>query len=72
MHPDKIRAALQALPDDQKARLEESLKDIAASNYVAALKPLRSIALEAKLDKEQRAVLEDTARKVKMKADRAK
>lgn len=72
IHLDKVRAALQGLPDPQKTQLEEGLTDIAASNYVAALKPLQLVAYGAKLDNDQRKILEDTLSKVKEKANQAK
>lgn len=72
IHIDKVRAAFQSLPPEQQARLEESLTDISAAKYAAALKPLRAIAMSAKLDAGQRKVLEDTVLKVKSKADKQK
>ncbi|HWD18623.1 MAG TPA: hypothetical protein VHB20_05045 [Verrucomicrobiae bacterium] len=68
IHPDKVRAALQGLPDDQKAKLETGLTAVAANHYAAALPPLQSVAFGAKLTKEQRDVLKDTIAKVSAKA----
>jgi hypothetical protein len=70
IHIDKVRAALQGLPPEQEARVEESLADIAANNYGAALKPLRALALGAKLDETQRKIIQDTVLKVKLKAEK--
>ena len=67
IHVDKVRAAFQGLPPEQMAQVDESLKNITASNYPAALKPLRSIALTAKLDKKQVNVLNDTMKKILIK-----
>jgi len=72
IHIDKVRAAFQGLPPEQEARVEESLKDISETNYAAALKPLRAVAMSAKLNADQRKVLEDTVLKVKLKADKQK
>jgi hypothetical protein len=64
----KVRAAFPSLAADAKANLEEGLTAIDQSNYVAAIKPLKKIALTVKLDKDQRVILEDTIAKAEARA----
>jgi|GEM_PF-5875986 len=72
IHVDKVRTAFQNLPPEQKATLEEGLGDISSNNYAAAVKPLRSLALNAKLDKDQIKILNDTMKKVLTKVSEKK
>ena len=67
IHVDQIRSAMSGLNDHDKAMLEQSLTNITASNYVAAAPPLRWLAFNAKMDKGQRKVLDDTIVKVRAK-----
>jgi hypothetical protein len=64
----KIRAAFQSVSGAPKEQLEEALTDIQASNYVAALKPLRTVAYTVKMNVTQRKIFEDTMAKVRAKA----
>jgi hypothetical protein len=68
----KVRAAFPAVDGDAKAQLETGLSAIDASNYVAAVKPLEKAAYEMKMDKTQRKILEDTLKKVRVKAQSQK
>jgi hypothetical protein len=64
----KVREALQSLTGDARQELEQGLKDIDESNYVAAVRPLKKVAYTVKLDKDQRLILEDTITQVEAKA----
>jgi len=66
----KIRAAFPSVGGDAKVQLEQGLAAIDASNYVAAVKPLEKAAYEIKMDKNQRIILEDALKKVRVKAAR--
>ena len=68
----KVRAAFQSLTGDGKRYIEEGLTAIDQSNYVAAVRPLKNVAYTVKLDKSQRAVLEDTIAKVEARAAKQK
>jgi hypothetical protein len=68
----KVRQALQSLPDNAKEFLEQGLKDIDQSNFVAAVRPLKKVVFTVKLDKTQRAVLEDTIAKAQARAAKQK
>ena len=59
---------MSGLNDHDKAMLEQSLTNITATNYVA-LAPLRWLAFNAKLEKGQRKVLDDTIVKVRAKIE---
>jgi hypothetical protein len=63
----KVRAALQSIGDDQKVQLELALSAIDAGKYNDALLPLRKVAFDAKLDKKQRKIVEETIAKVRAK-----
>jgi len=64
----KVRAAFASVTGASKQQLDEALADIDASNYVAAVAPLRKVAYSVKMDVTQRKLLEDTMAKVKAKA----
>jgi len=64
----KVRAAFPAISGDAKNILEQALKDIDQSNYVAAVRPLKVLALQVKMDKDQRLILADTIAKAAAKA----
>jgi len=68
----KVREALQSLSGDAKQNLDQGLKAIDEGNFTAAVRPLKVIAYKVKLDKHQRAVLEDTITKVEAKAEAQK
>jgi hypothetical protein len=64
----KVREAFQSLSGDARQYLDQGLKAIDESNYVAAVRPLQTLAYKVKLDKNQRDILEDTINKAKAKA----
>jgi hypothetical protein len=68
----KVRAAFPALSGDTKDFLEQALKAIDQSNYVAAVRPLKVVALKVKMDKNQTLLMEDTLAKVEAKAAKQK
>jgi hypothetical protein len=68
----KVRDAFQSLSDGPKEQLEQALKDIEASNYVAAVKPLERVAYSIKMDVKQRKLLEDTLTRTRAKAAKQK
>jgi hypothetical protein len=68
----KVRAAFPGVSGDAKVQLEAGLAAIDASNYEAALNPLKIAAFEIKMDKDQRAILEDTVKKTRIKARQQK
>ena len=63
----KVRASLQSIEPGPKAQLEAALSAIDAGKYTDALLPLRKVSFDAKLDKKQRKVVENTIAKVKAK-----
>jgi hypothetical protein len=69
---DKVRAAFQSASSDTRDYLEQGLRAIDQSNYVAAVKPLKLLAYRVKLDKNQRVILEDTLAKVEARAAKQK
>jgi hypothetical protein len=68
----KIRAAFPSVGGDAKLQLEQALAAIDSSNYVAAVKPLEKASYEIKMDKNQRIILEDALKKVRVKAAQQK
>lgn len=68
----KVRAAFSSLRPDLKSELEEGLTAIETSNYVAAIRPLEKVGYGAKMDKEQKLILEDTLKKTRKKAAESK
>ena len=64
----KVRDAFQSLTGEAKDDLEQGLKAIDQSNYVAAVRPLKVLAIKVKMDKDHRIILEDTIAKVQAKA----
>ena|ERR1700728_3404191 len=68
----KIRAAFPSVGGDAKVQLEQALAAIDSSNYVAAVKPLEKAAYEIKMDKNQRVMIEDALKKVRVKAAQQK
>jgi hypothetical protein len=68
----KVRAAFQSLSGDARQYLDTGLKAIDESNYVAAVRPLKTLAYKVKLDKDQRDILEDTIAKAEAKAAKQK
>jgi uncharacterized iron-regulated membrane protein len=68
----KVRAAFQSLSGDSKDTLEQALRAIDRSNYVAADRPLKVLAFKVKMDKNQRVILLDTIAKVEAKAAKQK
>ena len=68
----KVRAAFPSLAGEDKDDLELGLKAIEQSNYVAALRPLKVLAIKVKMDKDQRLLLEDTIAKVEARAAKQK
>jgi hypothetical protein len=67
IHTDKVRAALDNIKPEQKLNLEMALNDIDAGKFKEALLPLKKVADGAKLDKDQRKIMEDTLEKVRKK-----
>ena len=63
----KVRAGLQSIDDSQKAHLEAALTAIDAGKFKDAYSPLREIAYGAKLNQDQRKIVQDTMNKVKAK-----
>jgi cytochrome c-type biogenesis protein CcmH/NrfG len=68
----KVRAAFPSLSGEAKDDLELGLKAIDQSNYVAAIRPLKVLAIKVKMDKDQRLILEDTIAKAEAKAAKQK
>jgi hypothetical protein len=68
----KVRAAFPSLSGEAKENLDEGLKDIDESNYLAAVRPLTKVGYVAKLDKDQRLLLKDTIDKAEAKAAKQK
>jgi hypothetical protein len=68
----KVRAAFSSLSGGPKDTLDQALKAIDQSNYVAADRPLKVMAISVKMDKNQRAILEDTIAKVEAKVAKQK
>jgi hypothetical protein len=68
----KVRAAFAAVSNAPRQQLDEALSDIENSNYVAALKPLRTVAYSVKMDASQRKIFEDLVAKVKARAEAQK
>jgi hypothetical protein len=68
----KLRQSFQSISGDARNSLDVAFKAIDESNYVAALRPLRTVAYKAKLDKQQSAILEETIAKVEAKAAKQK
>ena len=64
----KVRDAFQSVTGAPRQPLDEALRDIETSNYLAALKPLRTVAYSVKMNAAQRKILEDTVTKVKARA----
>jgi len=64
----KVREAFQSLSGDARQYLDQGLKAIDESNYVAAVRPLKKLGFTVKLDKNQRLILEDTIAKAEAKA----
>jgi predicted negative regulator of RcsB-dependent stress response len=63
----KVRAAMQGINPAQMAVLDQALAAIDAGKYKDALMPLRQVAYNAKMDKKQAKVLEETIGKVRAK-----
>jgi hypothetical protein len=68
----KVRGAFPSLSGDAKDDLELALKAIDQSNYVAAVRPLKVLAIKVKMDKNQSLILEDTLAKAQAKAAKQK
>jgi hypothetical protein len=68
----KVRAAFPSISGEAKDDLELALKAIDQSNYVAAVRPLKVLAIRVKLDKNQSLILEDTIAKAEAKAAQQK
>jgi hypothetical protein len=68
----KVRAAFPSLSGGPKDDLDLALKAIDQSNYVAAIRPLKVLAISVKMDKSQTLLLEDTLAKVEAKAAKQK
>ena len=68
----KVRASFSSLTGEAKDDLELGLKAIDQSNYVAAIRPLKVLALKVKMDKTQSRILEDTIAKAETKAAKQK
>lgn len=64
----QVRSAFQSVAGAPRQQLDEALADIDASNYVAAIEPLRKVAYSVKMDVTQRKIFEDMAAKVRAKA----
>jgi hypothetical protein len=64
----KVRAAFQSLTGEDKQYLDQGLAAIDQSNYVGAIRPLKKVAYTAKMDINQRTLLEDTIAKVEARA----
>jgi hypothetical protein len=64
----KLRSAFQTVDAGLKAEVDQGIADITASNYSAALVPLKHVSYAAKLTKEQRDILEDSIQKLQAKA----
>jgi cytochrome c-type biogenesis protein CcmH/NrfG len=67
----KVRAALQSIGNEQKVQLDLALSAIDAGKYNEALQPLRKVIYGAKLDKNQRKLMEETIAKVRAKIAKA-
>jgi ribosome recycling factor len=68
----KVRAAFPSLSGDARQNLDQGLKAIDESNYVAAVRPLKTLAYKVKLDKSQTDILEDTINKAEALAAKQK
>lgn len=68
----KVRAAFPGLTGEAKDDLDMGLKAIDQSNYVAAIRPLKVLALKLKMDKNQSRILEDALAKTEAKAAKQK
>jgi len=68
----KVRAAFPSLTGEDKDDLELGLKAIEQSNYVAALRPLKVLAIKVKMDKNQTLILKDTLTKAEAMAAKHK
>jgi hypothetical protein len=68
----RVRAAFQSASGETRDWLEQGLKAIDQSNYVAAVRPLKKVAYTAKLDKDQRIILEDTIARAEARAAKQK
>jgi hypothetical protein len=63
----KVRAAMQGLPPEQMALLNQAMADIDAGKFKEAFQPLRQLGYAAKLNKDQSKVLQETIGKVRVK-----
>jgi hypothetical protein len=61
----QVRTGLQSLGPEQQVQLDVALKAIDAGKYKEAVLPLRKVAFGAKLDGNQREIIEDTMKKVR-------
>lgn len=68
----KVRAAFPSLNGEAKDILDQALKDIDQSNYVAAVRPLKVLSLRVKMDKDQTLILKDTLTKTEARAAKQK
>jgi hypothetical protein len=68
----KVREAFQSLSGENKQYLEQGLNAIDQSNYLAAVRPLKKVAYTAKMDNNQRSLLEDTIAKTEARAAKQK
>jgi hypothetical protein len=67
MHLDKLRTAFQSASPETKAQLEMAVADINATNFPDAFTALQRVAFATKMTQDQRKILEDTIRKVRIK-----
>ena len=64
----KLQSAFPAALPDVQTNLDKGIAAITSGNYAAALPALQRVAYAAKMNADQRAVLEDAIKKVKAKA----
>jgi hypothetical protein len=64
----KLQTAFQSQTPEVRAMLDKGVAAIQAAKFSEALTDLQKVAYAAKMDKDQRLILEDAIRKVKAKA----
>jgi hypothetical protein len=63
----KLKSAFQSADPATRAKIDEGIADITASNYSAALPILQKVGYATKLPKEQNAILLDSIKKLQAK-----
>ena len=64
----KLQSAFQSVTPEARAQLDQAVAAINAGKFSEALPALQHVAYAAKMNKDQRLILEDAIRKVKAKA----